>query len=349
MTGGGTAGHVIPNIAIIEKLQKEEFSIGYIGSINGIEKELITNINIPYYAINSGKLRRYLSLENIKDVFRIIKGIGEAKKILNELNPAVVFSKGGFVSVPVVIAAKSLNIPIIIHESDFTIGLANRIAIPFATYVCCSFPETLKKIKDKKGFLTDIPLKSSLFKGDKNKGYKLTGFTGKKPILFVFGGSQGAKAINDCLKNSLDELLKKFDIVHGTGKNNIDTSINKKGYKQFEYIDEEFANILSIADIVVSRAGANSIAELVALKKPNLLIPLSKKASRGDQILNAESFRKQGFSKVLLEENLNKTTLINNINELLEQKDEYINNMSKRDMSDGVLEVKKLIDKIVIK
>ncbi|MGN0166059.1 MAG: undecaprenyldiphospho-muramoylpentapeptide beta-N-acetylglucosaminyltransferase [Lachnospiraceae bacterium] len=328
LTGGGTAGHVTPNIAMIERLKKENYEIYYIGSKDGIEKKLIENIGIPYYGISTGKLRRYFDWKNFTDPFRVIKGFSEAKKLIKEIDPDICFSKGGFVSVPVVLAAKSRKVPVIVHESDMTPGLANKIAIPAATKVCCNFPETVKELPDNKGIYTGTPIRKELFTGSKEAGLKFCGFDDSKPVLLVVGGSTGAKSVNEAVRNCLDELLKKYQIIHLCGKGKADENYNGiSGYIQIEYCDKEMKDMLAAADIVISRAGANAICELLALRKPNILIPLSAASSRGDQILNAESFKKQGFSIVLQDEQVNNETLLNAVNELETNKQTYIDAM----------------------
>ncbi len=340
LTGGGTAGHVTPNIALIPYLRKEGYKIHYIGSKNGIEKNLISAINIDYYEISSGKLRRYMDLKNISDIFRVIKGVGDAVLILKKLKPSVVFSKGGFVSVPVVVAAALLNIPVVAHESDVTPGLANKLSAPFSKVVCAAFPEAVEHIGKNKAILTGTPIRQALFKGNRHKGVSMCGFSEDKPILLVMGGSLGSVKINEVLRNSLSNLLTSYQIVHICGKGNIDDKLNDvKGYKQFEYISKGLEDIFACCDMVVSRAGANSICEFLALKKPMLLIPLSAAASRGDQLLNAESFKKQGFAKVLEEEDLNGDSLLNSINELYSSRKEYIDNMSNTKLNDSVKEI----------
>jgi UDP-N-acetylglucosamine--N-acetylmuramyl-(pentapeptide) pyrophosphoryl-undecaprenol N-acetylglucosamine transferase len=333
-TGGGTAGHVTPNIALIDAL-KDEYEICYVGSYSGIEKELIEKKGIEYHGISSGKLRRYFDLKNFSDIFRVLKGIREAKKLVRTIKPDIVFSKGGFVSVPVVIAAKRYKVPVISHESDMTPGLANKLAQPFATKVCTNFPETVKYLKGK-GVHTGTPIRAELFKGDRKKGLELCGFVGIKPVLLVVGGSTGAAALNNALHESLDTLLKTFNIIHLCGKGKADESYNgKTGYVQFEYINEEMADIFAAADIVLSRAGANAICELLALKKPNVLVPLPASASRGDQILNAESFEKQGYSVVLNEEDITPEKLVETVNNTYRDREKYIKAMSESSASDA--------------
>ena len=300
LTGGGTAGHVTPNIALLPKLRELGYEIHYIGSYDGIEKKLIADFDIPYYGISTGKLRRYFDVKNFTDPFRVVKGFSEAKKILKQIKPDIVFSKGGFVSVPVVRAAASLKIPCIIHESDMTPGLANKLCIPVATKVCCNFPETLQNLPADKAVLTGSPIRGELTKGNKIAGLDLCGFSANQPVIMVIGGSLGAANVNKAVRDALPALLKDFQVVHLCGQGKVDNLLlNTKGYKQFEYVKAELKDLFAMADVVISRAGANAICELLALKKPNLLIPLVS-GSRGDQILNAKSFEAQGFSLSLI-------------------------------------------------
>ena len=345
MTGGGTAGHVTPNIALMPSLKEAGYEISYIGSHTGIEKGLIEAQNIPYYGISSGKLRRYFDLKNFSDPLRVLKGYGEAIALMHKLKPDIVFSKGGFVSVPVVLAAKTCGIPAIIHESDITPGLANRIAVKGAKKVCCNFPETLKYLPAEKAVLTGSPIRKELLSGNKENAYKLCGFpTEKKPVLLIIGGSLGSKAINEAVRKILPELLKDFYIIHLCGKGNIDESLqNTSGYAQFEYVNKELTDMLALADLAISRAGANSICELLALHKPNILIPLSAAASRGDQILNANSFRKQGFSYVIEEEKVTDQVLLDAVYEVFKNRQTYIDAMSKNGQLDSIDTILKLI------
>lgn len=219
MTGGGTAGHVTPNIALMPALQQAGYEITYIGSYNGMEKELIEAQNIPYIGISSGKLRRYFDWKNFSDPFKVLKGYGQAISLLKKIKPDVVFSKGGFVSVPVVLAAKHCHIPAIIHESDITPGLANRIAIRGAKKVCCNFPETMKYLPADKAILTGSPIRRELFSGDAESAVRYCGFPDRnKPVLLIVGGSSGSKVINDAVRKVLPELLEKFYIIHLCGK-----------------------------------------------------------------------------------------------------------------------------------
>ena len=303
LTGGGTAGHVTPNIALLPRLKELNYDIHYIGSYNGIEKELIEQFGIPYHGISTGKLRRYFSVQNFTDPFRVLKGMNDAKKLVKILKPDVIFSKGGFVSVPVVLAGKKCKVPTIIHESDMTPGLANKISIPSATKVCCNFPETLGHLPEGKAVLTGSPIRQELLSGDKFKAREFLNFKSDKPVIMVVGGSLGAVAVNNAVRAIFPVLLKSYQIIHLCGKGKVDESLKGiEGYAQFEYIKAELKDLFALTDIVISRAGAKAICELLALHKPNLLIPLSANASRGDQILNARSFERQGFSVVLEEE-----------------------------------------------
>ncbi len=345
LTGGGTAGHVTPNIALLPRLKELQYDIHYIGSYNGIEKELIEQFGIPYHGISSGKLRRYFSLQNFTDPFRVVKGLGEAKKFVKLLNPDVIFSKGGFVSVPVVLAGKSRRVPTIIHESDMTPGLANKLSIPSATKVCCNFPETLKHLPEGKAVLTGSPIRQELLSGDKYKAREFLRFSSDKPVIMVVGGSLGSVAVNEAVRGILPELLKTFQVIHLCGKGKADDSLqNLEGYAQFEYVKEELKDLFALTDIVISRAGANAICELLALHKPNLLIPLSANASRGDQILNARSFERQGYSIVLEEEELNKQTLLDSITRLYENKNTYIDTMKNSPQQNSIDTIIELIE-----
>ncbi len=337
LTGGGTAGHVTPNIALIPKLKEEGYDIHYIGSYNGMEKKLIEDMRIPYHGISSGKLRRYFDVKNFSDPFRVIKGYGEASRLMKSLKPDVVFSKGGFVSVPVVMAAKNHRIPAIIHESDMTPGLANKLCIPSATKICCNFPEAMEHLPKGKAVLTGTPIRQELFNGNPLDAIQFTGLQANKPTILVIGGSTGSVKVNEAVRECLDELLKTYQVIHLCGKGKLDIAYeHRDGYVQYEYIKKELSSLLALADIVISRAGANAICELQALAKPNLLIPLGANASRGDQILNAESFKKQGFSYVLPEEELTKETLLNAVDQVYTHRAEYQAAMKNSQMTNSI-------------
>ncbi len=345
LTGGGTAGHVTPNIALLPSLQEAGYEIAYMGSYDGIEKKLIGDFDIPYTGISTGKFRRYFDPKNLSDPFRVLKGFTEARKYLKQFKPDVVFSKGGFVSVPVVRAAASLGIPCIIHESDMTPGLANKLCIPVAAKVCCNFPETLKLLPENKAVLTGSPIRAELAKGNKIAGLDMCGFTANKPVIMVVGGSLGAANVNSAVREALPELLKDFQVVHLCGKGKMDNLLlNTSGYKQFEYIKAELKDLFAMADIVISRAGANAICELLALKKPNILIPLPAASSRGDQILNAKSFESQGFSIVISEDDLTTDLLVDKVHELYFTRQTFLDNMGRSAQLDSISTIMGLIN-----
>lgn len=345
LTGGGTAGHVTPNIALLPYLKEAGYEVSYIGSYDGIEKKLITDFDIPYYGIATGKFRRYLDLKNLTDPFRVIKGLAQARKYLKKIKPDVVFSKGGFVSVPVVRAAASLHIPCIIHESDMTPGLANKLCIPVAKKICCNFPETLSMLPKEKAVLTGSPIRDELARGDKLSALDLCNFTANKPVIMVIGGSLGAASINKVVREALPNLLNDFQVVHICGKDKIDNMLlHMEGYIQFEYVKNELKDLFAMADIVVSRAGANSICELLALKKPNLLIPLPANSSRGDQILNAKSFESQGFSMMIDDDYLSADLLVEKVTELYFTRQTYIDAMGKSNQLNSIKTIIRLIE-----
>lgn len=347
LTGGGTAGHVTPNIALLPRLKELQYDIHYIGSYQGIEKELIEPFGIPYHGISTGKLRRYLSARNLTDPFRVLKGLGEARRLIKILDPDVIFSKGGFVSVPVVLAGKKRHIPTIIHESDMTPGLANKLSLSAATKVCCNFPETLELLPEGKAVLTGSPIRQELLSGDRYKAREFLGFTPDKPVILIIGGSLGAVAVNEAVRAILPELLKTYQVIHLCGRGKIDpTLVNLEGYAQYEYIKEELKDLFALTDIVVSRAGANAICELLALHKPNLLIPLPANASRGDQILNARSFERQGFSIVLEESEMTNETLLAAINRLYENREVYIETMKRSSQQNSIDTIIDLIESV---
>jgi len=347
LTGGGTAGHVTPNIALLPELKNHNYDVHYIGSYDGIEKKLIEEFNIPYHGISSGKLRRYLDLKNFSDPFKVMKGYRQSVKLMKKLKPDVVFSKGGFVSVPVVLAAKRCKVPSIIHESDMTPGLANKICIPCATKICANFPETVKALPADKTVLTGTPIRKELFSGNKLAGLEFCGFTVNKPVILVIGGSLGSVVVNEAVRSILPQLLKKYQVIHLCGKGKVEESLKgTPGYVQFEYIKKELSDLMDAADIVISRAGANAICEILALRKPNILIPLSAAASRGDQILNAGSFEKQGFSYVIKEEELNGKLLEDAVETVYQNRNTYINTMTKSKLNNSIETIIQLIESV---
>ena len=345
LTGGGTAGHVTPNIALLPSLKEAGYDVVYMGSKDGIEQKLMKDFDLPYVGVSTGKLRRYFDVKNFTDPFRVIKGYSEAKKFLREYMPDVVFSKGGFVSVPVVRAAAALPIPCIIHESDMTPGLANKLCLPCAAKICCNFPETLKLLPQDKAVLTGSPIRKELQTGSRLEGLKICGFTANKPVLMVMGGSLGAEAVNKVVREALPKLLEEFQIVHLCGKGKVDNLLlTTPGYKQFEYVKAELKDLFAMTDLVISRAGANAICELLALQKPNILIPLPAANSRGDQILNAKSFEDQGFSMVVDQGDLTDDLLVEKVHDLYQNRDKYTQAMANSNQLDSIQTIMKLID-----
>ncbi|MDO4475350.1 MAG: undecaprenyldiphospho-muramoylpentapeptide beta-N-acetylglucosaminyltransferase [Lachnospiraceae bacterium] len=347
LTGGGTAGHVTPNIALLPTLKEKGYEISYVGSYEGIEKQLIEDEKIPYYGIASGKLRRYFDWKNLSDPLRVLKGFFQARRLLKKLKPDVVFSKGGFVSVPVVAAAGLAKIPVIIHESDMTPGLANKLAMPFAAKVCCNFPETVKYLPEGKAVLTGCAIRKELLEGSAAKGLEMCDFTADKPVLLIIGGSLGSVAVNQLVRKNLDTLLETYQIVHLCGAGHVDESLaDVKGYRQYEYIKKELPDLFAMADVVISRAGANAICELLALRKPALLIPLPASASRGDQILNARSFAKQGFAEMLEEETMTEELFLQTVDKLYREQAVYKEAMEKSETADAVGRIMGLIEEL---
>ncbi|MCI8865689.1 MAG: undecaprenyldiphospho-muramoylpentapeptide beta-N-acetylglucosaminyltransferase [Lachnospiraceae bacterium] len=348
LTGGGTAGHVTPNLALLPSLRELGYEIHYIGSYNGIERKLIEGAGVDYDGISSGKLRRYFDLKNFSDPFRVLKGYAQAMRLIKKYRPDVVFSKGGFVAVPVVLAAKHYKIPIIIHESDMTPGLANKICLSSASKVCCNFPETLPYLPAEKAVLTGSPIRKELKEGDRLTGLQYAGLSANQPVILVIGGSLGAVAVNIAIRKILPKLLEMYQVIHICGKGNLDENlISQKGYVQYEYVDAPLRHLFAAADLVVSRAGANSICEILALRKPNVLIPLSASASRGDQILNARSFEKQGFSAVLEEEQVTDETLYQTIQSTYQNRQKFVSTMEQSDLNDAISTIMDLIQSYV--
>lgn len=313
LTGGGTAGHCTPHLAILPYLRESFDKIYYIGSKNGIERNIIQKQNIPYCPISCVKFERKKILKNTLIPIKLAKGIKEAEKILNDIKPDVVFSKGGYVSLPVVFACKKKKIPIITHESDFSLGLANKVSAKFCEKVLTTFPETATKLKN--GQYVGAPIRILTDNLSVKEKLNLFGINGNKPILLVTGGSQGSTCINSSVRKSLNHLLPIFDVLHVCGKNNIDSSINKEGYYQIEFTDK-LGYAMDICSICISRAGSNTIFELLNKKIPCLLIPIPKGTSRGDQILNARYFQKKGMVSVLEQDCLTENSLLNEVNAL---------------------------------
>ena len=334
LTGGGTAGHVSPNQALIPLLLAEGWEIHYIGTKNGIERTLIEPTEgVTYHAVSSGKLRRYFDLKNFTDPFRVIAGAFQSFSIIRKLKPAVVFSKGGFVSVPVVVGAALCGVPVVMHESDITPGLANKLCKPFAKAVCTTFPECARLLGDK-GIETGTPLRAQIFSGTRERGLALSGFSSERPVLMMIGGSLGAQTVNAVLREALPELTKRFDVLHVCGKGNIAPELEgMPGYRQFEYLTDELPDAFACADILLSRAGSNSLSEILALHKPALLIPYH--SGRGDQVLNANSLKARGLAHVMLQSELTAQSLPHALDALWEDRELLVQRMSALPDADG--------------
>ncbi|CAN5413933.1 undecaprenyldiphospho-muramoylpentapeptide beta-N-acetylglucosaminyltransferase [soil metagenome] len=336
-TGGGTPGHVTPNLALIEKFQQEGWQLDYAGTAGGIEEKLIARIGVSFHPITSGKLRRYFSWQNFIDPFLISLGVVQAYLLCRKLKPNVIFSKGGFVSFPVVLGAWLNRIPIVAHESDFTPGLANKLVFPFANKIAVSFAETQRFFKNPdKLLVTGSPLRAAIFAGSSQKGREFCGFNSDKKIIVIMGGGLGSAVINEAIKRELKSLLSQFQIVHLCGQGKATNYREGPGYKVFEYLHEELFDVLACADIIVSRSGANSVFELLALKKPCLFIPLSTKASRGDQIDNAKYCKERGLSAVLLEEKLATESIFTHLCEMETQLNSYQQVLNNYQTSDAI-------------
>ncbi len=382
LTGGGSAGHVMPHLALLPRLRAVGVEIHYVGqagqqvarpkgsalsvaegkALSPIEWTLIAPTGLPYHGIDAGKFRRYFDLQNVTDLFRIAHGFIQSLGLVRRLRPTLLFSKGGFVTPPLVWATwlmrHTLGPPtrIVIHESDLTPGLANRLCMPFADRICYSFPETGEHLPPDKAVYTGIPIRASLLEGDGATGRRLCGFptADGRPCVLVIGGSQGAAAINQAVYAASEDLVKTFNVCHicGPGESNVKfANLTLPNFKYFSYVGEELAHLYAMADVVVARAGATTLFELLALRKPNLLIPLSLGASRGDQIENAASFARQGFSHVLDEADLTPTTLVQRLHQAYAEREAMIDAISSRAMSsragqavDGVEAVMRVIE-----
>ena len=340
LTGGGTAGHVTPNLALIPQLLKDGWDVHYVGENNSVEERLTSSIEgVTYHGISCGKLRRYFDVKNFTDPFKVMKGIAQATLLMKKLKPDVVFSKGGFVSVPVVYGAKLNGVPVVCHESDMTPGLANKLTAPFAKVMCCTFPEAAK-LAGAKGLYTGTPIRPEILKGNREKGLERFGFTDGKPVIMVTGGSSGALAINEAVYGALGKLTESFQVLHLCGPNNFNASLEgASNYVQVEYLNEEMADAYACADIMISRSGSNTLCEILALRKPALLIPYPKGASRGDQIINAQSFVDRGLSHQLLQENLTPETLYKAIIKLYTERGSLIEAMDREPAGNGVKNV----------
>jgi UDP-N-acetylglucosamine--N-acetylmuramyl-(pentapeptide) pyrophosphoryl-undecaprenol N-acetylglucosamine transferase len=346
LTGGGSAGHVTPNLALAQELVTRGYSVHYAGRTEGIEKDLMAATGLPYHGLSAGKLRRYLSLENLTDIGRIAKGCIDAFRVVRRVRPALVFSKGGFVSCPVVWAAWLNRIPAVVHESDVSPGLANQLSVPFASRICYAFPETGKHFAASKRIHTGIPVRPSLLRGDAEQGRRLCGFVNAvKPTLLIIGGSLGSRIINATVQAALPGLLPHFNVCHLLGPDNDTTSTHAvSGYFALPYAGEELAHLLALADLVLSRAGATTLFELLAARKPHLLIPLSLQASRGDQIQNARCFERLGYSDVLPEEALTPDTLCTALHATYAKRQQFAKQMAEAPIANATDRVVEAIE-----
>ena len=333
-TGGGSGGHVTLNLSLIPLFLQNGWQVVYIGSKTGIEKDLICKIQgVKYYAIETGKLRRYLSIENIKDMFKVPGGLLQATKIIFKEKPDIIFSKGGFVSLPVVIGGFLNGRKIFMHESDVTPGLANKLSLPFVHKFFTTFIETIDYVKNPQKVAYVGPVLSDrLYNGKKERALDILNFNSDKPIVMFVGGSLGAKSINRAVEKNIEQLLAKYQIIHICGKGQR-SPILAEGYKQFEFVDAELKDFMVAADVVVSRSGSNAIFELWSLRKPMLLIPLPSTSSRGEQSLNARSFEKQGFALVIKDEDLDAPNLLlESIDKVYENRGEMIEKMENSEL-----------------
>ena len=350
LTGGGTMGHVTPNLALLPHLLEKGYEVHYIGTEKGVEADkLSATPGIIYHAVKSGKLRRYFDWKNFTDPFRVLAGAFQSAALMGKIKPDVCFSKGGFVAVPVVFGAWLHRIPVVCHESDLTPGLANKLCAPFARKIATTFPECAAALGSK-AECVGTPLRPELFQGDRAAGLKLLGFDGSKPVLMMMGGSLGAQAVNKALREALPELLPTFDVVHICGKGNLDAALEgKPGYTQLEFVSAELPEIFACADLVLSRAGSNALMEFQALARPLLLVPYPKGASRGDQILNAQSLEKRGLCRVLLQENMTAATLTEALLSTWADQEQLTAAVKAAPPADGTMRVLEMIEEIQTK
>ena len=347
LTGGGTLGHVTPHLSLIPHLLQAGYEIHYIGTEKGMEAEKIRSVpGVTYHAVQSGKLRRYFSWQNFIDPFKVIAGAFQSAHLMGKIKPDVVFSKGGFVAVPVVFGAWLHRVPVVCHESDLTPGLANRLCAPFARKIATTFPECAQALGPK-AELTGTPLRPELFQGSRARGLSLLGFDGSRPILLMMGGSSGAQAVNKALREALPRLTDQFDVAHICGKGNLDEGLQgMSGYRQLEFLDAELPDALACADLVLSRAGSNALCEFQALCKPMLLVPYPKGASRGDQILNAQSLQKRGLARVLLQEDMTADTLVKALDETWAARDQLTAALHAAPPANGTRRVLEMIEEV---
>jgi UDP-N-acetylglucosamine--N-acetylmuramyl-(pentapeptide) pyrophosphoryl-undecaprenol N-acetylglucosamine transferase len=345
-TGGGSAGHVVPSLPLIGHFAALGSTISYVGSKEGPEAQLVAPLPASFFAIRSGKLRRYWSWRNLADVLWIVVGICQAIVLVRRLHPSIVFSKGGYVAFPVVVGAWFWRVPIVAHESDLTPGLANRLSLPFVDAVCTNFASTTFSLGDRPVIHTGTPLRADLLQGDADRGRAFVGATPEAPLILVVGGSLGAEALNRVVRSGLDSLLQLGVVVHVCGAKRTDASLQQRtGYRQFEFVGPEWGDVLAAADVVVSRAGANSLYELVALKKPHLLVPLPRSASRGDQISNAAYAETRGWSRVVAEEDLDAERLNAEVRAIYADRQRVVQALEGAQLGDGTQAVSGVLER----
>ena len=351
MAGDGTAGHINPNLALVEPLQKAGYRVEYLGQKNEMEYPLVTAAGLLFHEVASGRLHRSLNPDTLLTPFRIIKGVWQAIRAIRKEKPALIFCKGGFACVPVAIAGKLTGTKVILHESDLTPGLANKLCAPFASKICVTFEQTLQHLPKEKTVFTGTPIRASLKNGSREKGFELTGLDpAGKPVLMVVGGSQGAGALNDVVSDNLEALLADYQIVHLYG-GEISGYVPKEaaGYFALGYAKDEMADLFAMTDLVLSRAGANAINEFLLLQLPSILVPLPLTVSRGDQILNAQHFEEKGFSYVLPQEKLDLQSLQEALKHVQEHREEYLSAMGASTAKNGTAAVVKVILETIIK
>ncbi len=347
LTGGGTAGHVTPNLALLPALRARGFQPEYMGDARGIERRLAEEAGLRFHGIPTGKLRRYFSLQNFLDPLRIVLGIVRATWRIARLRPVAVFSKGGFVGVPVVIGAWLNRVPVVVHESDLTPGLANRLSFPFARRICLSFPETEALLPGRDVVYTGTPVRQLLLDGDRARGLERFGLDPGRHTLLVFGGSQGAQAINEQVRALLPALSGDLQVLHVCGAGHLDAELEgRANYRQYEYLGDDFGDAFACADVVLSRAGANSLAELIALRKPAIVVPLPTAASRGDQIDNARVFAERGYGRVLPQSEMTPESLAREIQRVLAGAEGFVAAMNSAESHDPVERIVDLIDEL---
>ena len=345
IVGGGSAGHVIPALPVIERLKASGHTVTFVGTRSGLEERLVAQAGVRYRGISAGKLRRYFSWQNLTDLFRIVAGVLQSIVLIGRERPQVVFSKGGFVSFPIALAAWLWRVPLVAHESDLTPGLANRLVMPFARSLCVSFPATKVHREGLNILHTGTPLRPSMLHGDAAAGRAALGLSSEQPLLVVTGGSLGATSLNAALRDALPQLLKQYYVLHVTGAGKSE-DVAMPGYDQREYVGEGWGDLLAAADVVISRAGANALFELLALRKPNVLVPLDARASRGDQIDNAAYAEAAGYSLVVPDEALGASALLDAVQRVQADRAAYVAAMQTFEVPDAAAAIAAELERV---